>query len=328
MDTETEKIYVSELVQVTETTSSVAMEKLGFQRCMEKLKACNVTVDLIATDRHCGIRALMKKEYPNIDHHFDVWHLSKTLQKTLLAKSKTKSCEQPASWIQAVSNHLWWSAHTCDKDPELLLEKFSSVVYHTANIHSWDTCNKFHRCEHPPIREDDEVEPAWLKLDSPAHNALKDIVMDKRLLKDIRFLNRSCHTGSQEVFHGAMLKYCPKRQEFDFPNMLARTQLAIIDHNENSGRQQAVVRKGHKKGQKRYNVVFSKASKKWVIKPIYEAKEYSFIYDLLMNAVAMKIGHLHVLPPVKKDLPQNIARVPKPSKAELVNTLKARFGKS
>lgn len=69
-----------------------------------------------------------------------------------------------------------------------MVEKFTSVVYHICDIHSWDTCDKFHRCEHGPIEVDEETEPAWLEPDSPAHTALKDVVMDKRLLKDIRFL--------------------------------------------------------------------------------------------------------------------------------------------
>lgn len=107
MDIKTEKIVMSELVQVTEASSSVAMEKEGFKQCLDKLMSNGVAVDLIATDRHSGIRATLKKDHPQIDHQFDVRHLAKSLKKKLLAKSKTKGCEDLAHWIQAVSNHLW-----------------------------------------------------------------------------------------------------------------------------------------------------------------------------------------------------------------------------
>jgi hypothetical protein len=46
--------------------------------------------------------------------------------------------------------------------------------------------------------------------------------------------------------------------------MLARTQLAVIDHNSNTGRKQATVKKGSKKGEKRYKVIFPKGRKRWL----------------------------------------------------------------
>lgn len=116
------------------------------------------------------------------------------------------------------------------------------------------------------------------------------------------------------MFHGALLKYCSKRQEFDFPAMQARTQLAVIDHNANTGRSHA-------------NVVFSKASKKWVAKPIYEPKQYDFVYSLLMDTVSVKLGESLAVQPQPRDLPSNIAKTPKPIKEELVAQLKSRFSK-
>ena len=65
------------LVQVTETGSSVAMEKDGLRRCLDKVLAQGVEITSIATDRHVGVASLMKKEYSFIDHQYDVWHLSK-----------------------------------------------------------------------------------------------------------------------------------------------------------------------------------------------------------------------------------------------------------
>ncbi len=39
--------------------------------------------------------------------------------------------------------------------------------------------------------------------------------------------------GQLEVFHNALLKYCPKHIHFEYAAMQARTMLAIMDHNEN-----------------------------------------------------------------------------------------------
>jgi hypothetical protein len=103
--------------------------------------------------------------------------------------------------------------------------------------------------------------------------------MNKKLLKDISKLSEFHHTGSLEVYHSLLLKYAPKRKHFSYNGMIARTQLAVIDHNTNVKRQQALVKKGKNKSEKRYNVVFPKGKKKWVAKPIMDKKSYSFVQE-------------------------------------------------
>ena len=66
----------------------------------------------------------------------------------------------------------------------------------------------------------------WLRPGSPAHEALKEVVFDKNLLKDVQQLTLSCHTASLEVYHSVQTKYLPKRQHFWYKGMVARTQLA------------------------------------------------------------------------------------------------------
>ena len=56
--------------------------------------------------------------------------------------------------------------------------------------------------------------------------------------------------------------------------MIARIQLAVIDHNSKVKRQQTQVKWGENKGAKRYNVS-PKGKKKWFAKPIMEEKSYS-----------------------------------------------------
>lgn len=59
-----------------------------------------------------------------------------------------------------------------------------------------------------------------------------------------------------------MLKYCPKRLEFDWPVMQARTQLAALDNNFNADREYATVRcptaNSGAYGERRYRQVWSK----------------------------------------------------------------------
>ena len=68
----THKILATALVQVSETTSSVAMENVGFKRTLDSLLDAGLQVEVAATDRHVGIQKVLREEYPNIEHQFDM----------------------------------------------------------------------------------------------------------------------------------------------------------------------------------------------------------------------------------------------------------------
>ena len=111
------------------------MEKEGLRRSLNYLLERNVSINTIATDRHKGVGALIKTEYPYISHQYDVWHMAKGVVKQLTQKGKLKHCEWLLPWVQSISNHLWWAVQTCNGDAQLLTEKWTSIVYHISNVH-------------------------------------------------------------------------------------------------------------------------------------------------------------------------------------------------
>ena len=122
-------------------------------------------------------------------------------------------------------------------------------MHHTADIHSWDSADIYHECPHPPIPRDEARKKRWLRPGSAAHDALREVVFDKTLLKDIQLLSLCCHTGNLEVYHSVQTRYVPKHQHFSYKGMVARTQLAALDHNANTGRQLATVTRGANQGE-------------------------------------------------------------------------------
>ena len=81
IDQSSDKIVDFEIVQVSEVTSSNAMEREGFKRCMENIQSKGVKVKVVATDRHVSIKSDIKQMYTDVDHQFDVWHLAKSVTK-------------------------------------------------------------------------------------------------------------------------------------------------------------------------------------------------------------------------------------------------------
>ena len=109
------KVAAINVVQVTEVTSSNRMEKEGFKRCIQDLAREEVTIKRIATDRHTSISSTMKKDHGEIDHQYDVWHLSKWVIK----KAKVKGCEDLLPWIRSLSNHMWWECSSAERKVEV-----------------------------------------------------------------------------------------------------------------------------------------------------------------------------------------------------------------
>lgn len=196
------------------------MEKLGFERSIHHLQEEKIGIDLIATDRHAGIKNLMRTTYPDIKHNFDVWHFAKSGKKKLLAKIK-KDAEELAPWIQSISNHLF-CCQNCNTDPVLLTEMWTSILKHIVNVHVWLDGQKFHKCSHPSISEEEPHLKKWLQPASPAHLALQDVVLDKSLFKHMEQLVYSCHTGALEVYHNSLLKFCPKRLQFKYNHIASQ----------------------------------------------------------------------------------------------------------
>ena len=180
-------------------------------------------------------------------------------------------------WIPFITNHLYYSSQTCNGDPNLLREKWSSSAHNIVNVHSWNGELMTH-CDHDETVSDDT---AWLTLDSEAHRALKSVVLDKRLLKDIGKLSDFCHTGDLETYHSVLLKYAPKRQHFSYGGMQTRLQLAALDHNHGVDRKQVT----DSTGNPLVRQVFSKGRKTWHLRNVYQKKEYTYLDEILSKIV-------------------------------------------
>lgn len=284
------------------------LEKPACEILLERLTK-KLKVTLFVSDRHRGVRKLMRTKYPSITHEFDVWHLSKSLAKKLKAIGKHSNLI--LAWSQSIVNHLWWSSKTCDNNEEMLVEKFTSILHHITDVHKWEG-NKFvNSCEHDDLSYTQRPRK-WLQPNSHDHRLLCSVIHDKQFLDDVKHTKNYCHTGQLESFHSVALKYKPKRNHFSYDGMVARTILSILDFNNNIGRS--------KKGTK---LKFSKPLKKWVSVNVYDSKIHKWRKDILERVILVVKGKLRLElendPHCATSVPKCIAPVPRPNSQEMMH---------
>ena len=78
------------------------------------------------------------------------------------------------------------------------------MIYHAAGVHTWGRDKTFQvcrKCAHPRMAKTDRK---WLAAGSPSHETLKSIVLNERLLADIKQTNAFTHTGRLESCHSLL----------------------------------------------------------------------------------------------------------------------------
>ncbi|XP_044134814.1 uncharacterized protein LOC122927225 [Bufo gargarizans] len=331
MELYSEKIIDFEVVHRSQCNSSVAMEKFGFKTVMERVISNGFDVCVFVSDRHVSIQKVMRELYPDIDHQFDIWHYAKSIKKKLIKASNGRAGQELKPWIDKIVNHFWWTVKTCDHNELFFRERCNSVLHHIVNKHEWEDGEHYKKCSHAEL-EIQNSSVLWLKKESNAFHKLEEIVRNKQFNSDVPHLIRNCHTGPLEAFHSLVLKYRTKRIHFGIDGMEARTKLAILAHNNNIGRDQAVVHVPTSVsapiGTKRTKLILPKGRKRWTVKNVYEPMSVQHVENILVDCLKIALGD--ITPEWNSrtpDLPPNIANVERPKKADIVRQHWSRFGK-
>ena len=210
----------------------------------------------------------------------------------------------------------------------MLREKWISIVHHIANIHSWDSADCHHQCAHPPIPRDEARTKWWLRPGLPAHEALKEVLFDKKLLKDIQQLSLCCHTGKLKVYHNVYTKYTPQASTLLLQGhgcpYLANSIRSQRKYGKTTGH---CATRGANGGEYQYQVVFPKHTKEWVAKPLMEKTNRDHLKPMLDAIVDRKRQKPQERSATltSPHIPQNIASKPKPLKADVIAKQTSRF---
>ncbi|XP_064462597.1 uncharacterized protein LOC135373305 [Ornithodoros turicata] len=317
LETAANRIVHFELVKSTEVSSSNAMEAYGLQKCLAFLEVHDMTVDTLVTDRHSGIKAMLRRLCPHIKHRFDVWHVVKGVKKKLLALSRSTKHQVVQLWIDSLTRHAYWCPRTSGDDGDLCLAKWVSAVNHIVDIHEHDN-PLYPICYHGALSEPRQ----WLREDTETYRRVQDILLSPALLKDIPFLSSQEQTYGLEAFHSVLIQFLPKSYAFSDEGMVARTQVAIIHFNENADRVQL-----EREGAKQYRLKALKVKKTWVAVPLKESASYGYASALIAEVLTRIQEHRRESGAVATLPTRSSTYGERPSLTEAVVKHQARFQK-
>ena len=111
--------------------------------------------------------------------------------------------------------------------------------------------------------------------------------------------------------------------EFSYEGMYARTQLAVMDHNFNLSRKQALT----KNNEPRSKFNFSKVTTNWAPKKVLEPKSRMYITEIVDEISKLKVSLTEINDKLL-EITKNIATTPNPGKEKELALHKSRFTKS
>lgn len=324
MDQASKKIIAMEIVDKRECElHSGRMEAAAFERVLADIQNAGLHVSEFVTDAHPQIAAIMRKKFQHIRHSWDMWHGAKNLGKKLCAVSQEKGNAALKPWISSVTNHFYYAAENCESSEMRLKIKLAQILNHCADKHKW----MLGQCDHGELDEASRNKE-WLNPGGPELLALERVLFNARFLSTMRYYVTCQTTSELESFNSHLLMYAAKRQSFTYGVYKARCQLAAIDYMMHLERPY----KTNKKGEQYYNRAFSKATNQWVVKPVKEKKQYSYIPELLLDViVSYCAGSKKLRDPVEKapsdpiHVAQTIAPKQPPQTKELVEKQEPRL---
>ncbi|PIK38600.1 hypothetical protein BSL78_24563 [Apostichopus japonicus] len=152
-----------------------------------------------------------------------------------------ESCQSPPQDVTKFVGTAVGVKWICVHDYVVLLQQVTSklggILHHVDGDHEWALGDGVSPacCQHGPLpASQKDLEP-----DSPAHAALREIVLDMNLIRNIKYYTKFRHTSALENFQSHVLVYAAKRFAYGPPSYKARNLLAGIDYQHHKGRRQA-----------------------------------------------------------------------------------------
>lgn len=216
-------------------------ELIGVKDFYNYLETVNTPVRIHVHDRNLSVNSYVKKLGGPTNQN-DRWHGIKNLKKGIDSISRGTKKEHGKSWhldmedkVEPIGTHAHWAIEHCKGDADTLRRLLAGVVDHYSNIH--DKCPATSRC-----KTDSNYEPSRILLsNSTVKSLLKNAITKSTLYTAAEDFVHGMYTSHVESFNNVMNMFHDKRIYYSDKEYLARSLIAVLYWNENSGREHTSV---------------------------------------------------------------------------------------
>lgn len=235
------KVIRHEHVTKKDSPSTQKHELIGTKRLYDYFdqwqNGSGLNIRLHCHDKNASVNKFIYTEREDTTSTNDTWHCTKNVAKELKCICSGPKYKEGITWhhqlgdkASSIKTHIYWAMKNCCENPEKLRGNILNIISHYKDDHT--KCHETSRC-----RTDVNYEMSKKKLDDPkAEHILERALTRLQVYRNAEDYIYCMDTFYVESFNNAVLQYHDKRINFSDSTYLFRSQLGIIDWNENVGR--------------------------------------------------------------------------------------------
>lgn len=203
-----------------------------------QVQARGLNVTEVAHDFHLKIKNYIINTL-HMKNSFDTWHGTKNVAKGLDKVTKGRGIDNIKAELRdkkaSTKRHLYWCMKNCGESELELQSSIMNISKHYQGDHS--------HCYSASFCHNEAYQPSKVPLKDPAAIAVfEKALKDTMIYKHAQFYCRCRDTFWIESFNHQLLTYIPKRIHFHTSTFKMRMSLALMDWNENVGREVSSLR--------------------------------------------------------------------------------------
>lgn len=226
-------------ITVTKDDDSVSQrhELYGVKQLYEGFEDYGMTINIHGHDRNASINKYLRTERPTVENANDTWHAAKGVAKQLKCISHGPMKQHGITWhtqlkdkAASIKTHVYYAMKTCHGSADILRKNIDNIVEQYKNNHQ--NCQPESRCRTDP----NYIPSKEILKDSAAIIILIKAIHELQVYKTPQDFVHCIDTHYVESYNNACLIYHDKRICFGKREYKRRSDMAILDWNENVDR--------------------------------------------------------------------------------------------
>lgn len=210
----------------------------GVENLYQHFDENDTSINIHGHDRNASVNKYLAVHQPQVTNANDTWHASKGVTKEMKKIASGPKKYMGVTWhpdlsdkVASIKTHTYYAMKNCQGSPVKLRQCLDNIVEHYKNNHQ--NCSVESRC-----RRDPNYEPSKNILsDSEAERILKTEIHKLQIYKTPEDYVNCIDTHYVESFNNALLVYHDKRIKFGDEEYKRRSNMAVLDWNENVDRE-------------------------------------------------------------------------------------------